>query len=138
LDPNGISVPSSLEVTALGSGRTIALLRPHQPLSFLTKYTVEVVPDIFDVDGRRLASGYAGRFTTEASAEAIDIEAPTALLTIEPPTVPTAVPLGQLVPLRVDAFDNLGITRIDLQVNGQFVDSQPGQSTTHFMLDTAS
>ncbi|HEV7734002.1 MAG TPA: Ig-like domain-containing protein [Candidatus Binatia bacterium] len=138
LDPNGISVPSSLEIAALGSGRTIAILRPVSNLAFGTRYTVEVVPDIFDTDGRRLASGYAGRFTTETSPTEVDIEAPTALLTIEPPTVPTAVPLGQHVPLRVDAFDNLGVTRIDLQVNGQFVDSQPGQSTTHFMLDTSS
>lgn len=136
LDPNGANVPSTLEVAALGSGRTIAILRPVAPLAFGTKYTVEVVPDVFDVDGRRLASGYAGRFTTEASALDVDVEAPTASLTIEPPTVPNAIPLGQRIPLRVDAFDNLGVTRIDLQVNGQFVDSQPGQSTTHFMLDT--
>lgn len=134
LDAAGVDVPAPLEISGTGSGKTIAILRPAlQPAA---TYTVAVSPDVFDLDGRPLASGVTGRFTTVGFTPPVDTQAPLATLVVEPPVNPDAVPEGQHVPVRVEATDDLGVARIDLLVDGVFVDSRRDAPPARFMVDT--
>ncbi len=137
LDPLGDIVPCTLEIAAFGSGNTIAILRPVDVLQPGALYTIQVRPEIFDMNGLALASGLTARFTTKAVPPPPNASPPQAGILVLPPVTPGAVPLGQMVPVRVDATDDVAVTRVDLLLDGGFVDTQTPHSPVMFMLDTA-
>ena len=136
-DPTGNVIPGTLEFSALGSGNTLAIFRPTDVLAFGTTYTITILPTIFDQNGLQLASGLTARFTTVGPPAQPDSDPPRPSIVIEPPVSPGSVPQGQLVPIRVDASDNIGVTRVDLLLDGGFVDTRMSPPPDHFMLDTS-
>jgi len=131
-------VPATLELAALGSGTTVATLRTRDVLRPGTTYTVRVAPDVFDTAGRRLLDGVTARFTTAGEPPAPDGEAPSATLTVLPPVSPEAVPRGQRIPVRVDTTDDTGVVRVDLRLDGVFLDTRRPASPVFFLVDTAA
>ncbi|MGQ0735910.1 MAG: Ig-like domain-containing protein [Acidobacteriota bacterium] len=136
VDPVGSVVAGDLRFETLFLG-TSAIFLPAAPLAYDTQYTIVVEQAIFNEDGLQLASGMTARFTTEGAPAAPDIEAPQPTLIVELPANPNAITKGQLVSVMVDAVDNVGVTRIDLQLDGALIDTKRPNSAMRFLVDTS-
>jgi hypothetical protein len=137
IDPAGNILPSYLQFGDIFGG-TAAVLRPNSPLAQETEYTVVIEDGIFDEEGRQLASGLIARFTTEGAPVPPDFEPPQAILLVDPPVNPHAIIQGQLVPVTVESMDNVAVTRVDLRLDGELIDTKRPNSPVHFQVDSAS
>ena len=136
-DDAGTLVGGRLEFSPLANGATAAVFSPSAPLKGSTTYTIFVSPDIFDVNGARLASGITASFATAPPPPA-DITTPQVTMQITGPTNPSAVPEGQLVSVLVDSSDDSGVVaRLDLKIDGELVDARGPVSSVTFLVDSS-
>lgn len=135
LDANNNVIPGSLTFTELFEA-TAAIFRPSTPLVHGATYTIVVNPSIFNLDGIGLASGIAARFTTGSAPAAPDAVPPTITLTVAPPFSPQSIGLGQSLPVIAEATDAHGVTRIDLFLDAELIDTKVPNSPVHFLVET--
>lgn len=119
-------------------GGTSAIFQPRQALAPDTTYTITVNPSIFNTAGLSLASGLVARFTTSPAAPVADTIAPTVAVDVEPPFTATAVSRGQSVPVAARVTDAVGVTRVDIYVDGQLVDAKKGSASQRYLIETAT
>jgi hypothetical protein len=137
-DPSGATVPVTLQFATLPNGATVATYRPISPLKSNTVYQVVVSQGIYDTNGMQLASGVAESFTTAPPPPA-DTTPPVVAIQLTPPADPASVPQGQLLQVLVNATDDSGaVSRVDLLLDGQLVDSRAPQGVVTFLFDTSA
>jgi hypothetical protein len=137
-DPSGATIAGTLQFGMLPNGASVATYQPTSPLNSNTVYLVTVAQGIYDTNGMQLASGVTESFTTAPPPPA-DTTPPVVTSQILPPADPSAVPQGQLLQVQVNASDDSGaVSRLDLLLDGQLVDSRIQQSAVTFLFDTSS
>lgn len=135
IDPDGNVVPGSLDFAELFEA-TAAIFRSDDVLQFGTTYSIVVNPSIFNESGVALASGVVARFTTEPSPVSPDGLAPEVAIAVEAPFSAGSISQGQTVPLLVGATDNVGVTRLDLLLDGELIDTRASTSAVRFLVET--
>jgi Domain of unknown function DUF11/Bacterial Ig-like domain/Bacterial Ig domain/Bacterial Ig-like domain (group 2) len=136
-DQTGAVVPGGLQFSAVSNGASVATFQPSAALNTNQIYQVAVSSNVYDANGMQLASGVTSRFTT-APPPTADTTPPQVAMQILPPANPQAVPQGQLLQVLVNSSDNSGVvSRVDLQLDDQLVDSQVPQGAVTFLFDTS-
>ena len=138
IDPSGATVPGVLQFTTLPNGATVAVYQPAAPLKSTSVYQVTVSQGIYDASGMQLASGITESFTTAPPPPA-DTTPPVVSIQVLPPVDPASIQQGQLAQVLVNATDDSGVvSRVDLLLDGQLIDSRVPQSALTFLLDTSA
>ncbi len=135
IGPGDAVVAGAVQFTEL-FGATAAIFRPSTPLAFGTTYTVVVNPSVFSLDGLSLASGIVARFTTAGAVPAPDTTAPVVTLSVEAPLMASSIGRGQTAAIVAETTDAGGVTRVDLLLDGELIDTKPAAARLRFMVDT--
>lgn len=138
LTSTGSVVPTVLQVSEFpGTRSTIAIIRPTSPLLLGSEYTIIIEPTIYGENGLALAAGLVARFTTEGAPQTPDVQAPLANLLVNAPVDPNAIVKGQMIPVTVESSDDVGVDRVNLLLDGEFIDTARPMSPVHFMVESS-
>ncbi len=125
---DGQIVPTFLRFTTLPSGEEAVSLGHQGPLAYNTTYVLTVSPDIYDINGTRIASGMSVRFKTSPSPLSADTTPPDISIVIPGNIDVNSVVPGSLFKITAMAQDSSGIARVEYLLDGKVqsvLDSYP-------------